>query len=216
MTIVLAFDTSQQWCSVSICRDGSIVSRYSEPMVKGQTEILLPKIHSMLGDQKMSMQDIHKVVTITGPGSFTGLRVGLASAQGLGVALRVSVLGVSAFRAYAHCIEGDGDVLVVIDSQKQDVYCQLFSEHGVPLKEPQALLPEEILAYAGKESFVVTGSGVAKIISYLPVACRVKEVSPGEVCDRIAQLAIERNNDFFEEVFPVYLKDALVSTVSKG
>src|SRR5258707_858559 len=127
MTTTLAFDTSQQWCSIAVSQNGRLLSHHSEYFPSGHSNILLPQIIKALEQASLKMGDIDLIATITGPGSFTGLRVSIAAAQGLSLALSKPVVGIDIFMAYASCLKTVKNILVVIDSQKQDVYCQLFS-----------------------------------------------------------------------------------------
>jgi|GEM_PF-4268772 len=210
MTTILAFDTSQQCCSIAIAQDGTILTQRSEPMAMGQSEVLVPALLQALADVNLKPQDLNKIITITGPGSFTGLRVSLATAQGMGLGLSIPVVGIDAFTAYASCVFTERNILVVIDSQKQDVYCQLFSASRGPLKEPAAINPAHLPDYVGTEPFVLIGTGINKILPILDennLHYETSQVKPDQICRAICLLAELPH----ENLLPIYLKDALVT-----
>jgi len=210
MATTLAFDTSQQTLSIAIAQNGTILSHHSTPMATGQSEALAPAVQQILQEANLTFSDLNRIVAITGPGSFTGLRISLATAQGLGLALSIPVVGLDSFTAYATCIHEECNILVVIDSQKQDVYCQLFSPHHQKLKDPMALDPIHISEYAGSESFILTGTGLEKILPYMKdknLSFEVTPIKPDQIC---------QNSCFIDEVHftvaePYYLKEPMVT-----
>lgn len=179
MTTTLAFDTSQQFCSVAISHNGQILAHDSKPMVTGHSEALLPMISQILEQSGLKPADLDRIATITGPGSFTGLRISLATAQAMAFGLGIPLIGINTFSAYKACITTTNNLLVVIDSQKADVYCQLFTPDGKPVKEPVSISPLDVLIYTDTTHFDVTGNGTYKLSLTDHV---VHKVSPDDVC----------------------------------
>ncbi len=104
---VLAIDTALAACSAAVLDtavggvSAGIVASESLPMVRGHAEALIPLIARVMKAAGMTFPDLDRLVVTTGPGSFTGLRVGIAAARGLGVATKIPVVGVSTLSAYA-------------------------------------------------------------------------------------------------------------------
>jgi len=98
------------------------------------------------------------VATTVGPGGFTGIRAGLAAAQGIAVAARARLLGFTSFAAVAAAISpGRERLLVALDSRRADLYFQLFDRDGKPCGEPAAVTPERLPTWIGSGTIVVAG-----------------------------------------------------------
>ena len=100
---VLAIDTALAACSAAVLDtdDGGIVASQSLPMTRGHAEALMPLLVRLMQDAGMAFRDIDRVVVTTGPGSFTGLRVGIAAARGIALAAGKPAVGLSTLAAYA-------------------------------------------------------------------------------------------------------------------
>jgi tRNA threonylcarbamoyl adenosine modification protein YeaZ len=208
MTRVLAIDTSQQWCSVAVSNDGKVLAHQSEYMPSGQTEALLSRIQDTLAQAETELSQIDVITTITGPGSFTGLRISLATAQGLGLALDKPVIGINTFNAYASCIQSSKNILVVIDSQKQDIYCQLLSSNGAPSPKDVAIHPSQIAEYVGDDAFILTGTGIDKVLPYINhLDYELCELNPDNVCQNLSLWKNNSSDLGSDEAH--YLKDPL-------
>lgn len=98
---VLAFDTSAAHCAVALHLDGVIYAEFEE-MQRGQAERLFPLIEDLLARHGVTFGDLGRVGVGIGPGNFTGLRISVSAARGLGLALDIPVIGVSTFEALRH------------------------------------------------------------------------------------------------------------------
>jgi tRNA threonylcarbamoyladenosine biosynthesis protein TsaB len=116
----------------------------------GQAEALLPIVDDAMREAGLAVSAIDLVAVTTGPGSFTGIRVGLAAARGIALAGDFSLIGVSSFEAaaagVAKSISVGHRILVALESRRSDLYIQLFERPGHPLSEPAAILPEALAA----------------------------------------------------------------------
>jgi tRNA threonylcarbamoyladenosine biosynthesis protein TsaB len=99
--LVLAIDTALSGCSVAIVRGDEILASRIEPMARGQAERLAPLVDQLMADFGVGFADIETIAVTTGPGAFTGLRVGLAFARGLALALDKPCIGVSTLEVLA-------------------------------------------------------------------------------------------------------------------
>jgi tRNA threonylcarbamoyladenosine biosynthesis protein TsaB len=126
---ILAFDTTLNHCSVAVMTDSCIVAHCSERLQRGHAEALMPMIQSALSTARLSFDDLDLVGVTTGPGTFTGQRVGLSAARGIGVSRQLPVQGVGTLPAIAAAVRKDHaevDILVVMDARRDEFYVQHF------------------------------------------------------------------------------------------
>ena len=142
--IVLGLDTSLGACSAAVVRDGRTLAAISEPMLRGHQERLAMLVQQTLLAGGVAFADLDRIGVTVGPGSFTGLRVGLAFAKGLGLALTKPCIGVGTLEALAASDPGPDLICAVIDAKRDQLYLQMF-DGGAPLMAPDAL-PVEIAA----------------------------------------------------------------------
>ena len=171
--LLLALDTALEACSVAILRDGRVVAARSEPMPRGHQERLAPLIDELMAEAGLCFSALDRIGVTVGPGSFTGLRVGLAFAKGLGFALGRPVVGVGALEALAASTGSDGFVAAVIDARRDQVYVQGFSA-GKAVTEPQALALKDaadlLIKVDRSGPTVLAGSGARLLAKVFPKA----------------------------------------------
>jgi len=130
---LLVVDTALGFCTVAV-RDGAHIVARSQPMTRGHQEVLALLAQAVMAEVGLDFSDLDGVGVTVGPGSFTGLRVGLAFAQGLGAALDRPVVGLSTLDALAASVAPDGlPVAAVIDARRGQVYARLFNGAGEAL-----------------------------------------------------------------------------------
>jgi tRNA threonylcarbamoyladenosine biosynthesis protein TsaB len=134
--LVLVFDTALETCSAAIAADGRVLAARSEPMARGHQERLAPLVEEVAREAGVAFPDLDRIGVTRGPGSFTGLRVGLAFAKGLGFSLGRPVVGIGVLEALA--AGAPGVTAAVIDARRGQVYLQAF-DGGVALTEAEAL-----------------------------------------------------------------------------
>ncbi len=117
--IVLAIDTCLEACSAALLEGDTVRATQSLPMARGHQEALAPLVQRLAAQAGLAFQDLDRIGVTVGPGSFTGLRVGLAFAKGLGAALDRPVVGVGALAALAEPHEGL--VFSAIDARRGQV-----------------------------------------------------------------------------------------------
>ncbi|CAN5859665.1 tRNA (adenosine(37)-N6)-threonylcarbamoyltransferase complex dimerization subunit type 1 TsaB [soil metagenome] len=142
-----------------------------EPMARGHQERLAPLVAEVMADAGVAFDKLDRVGVTIGPGSFTGLRVGLAFAKGLGAALSIPVIGVGVLEALARPLAGT--VFAVLDAKRDQVYLQAFAD-GVAVSAPDALplgtAAARLAELAGAGPMTLVGSGVALVSELLPGA----------------------------------------------
>jgi tRNA threonylcarbamoyladenosine biosynthesis protein TsaB len=136
--IVLAIDTCLSACSVALLRDGEALALASEPMARGHQERLGTMTHEVMDAAGLAFSAVDRIAVTVGPGSFTGLRVGLAFAKGLALALDRPCVGVGTLEALAASVDPAGRHIAAIDAGRGHVFLQAF-EDGRPLMAPDNL-----------------------------------------------------------------------------
>jgi tRNA threonylcarbamoyladenosine biosynthesis protein TsaB len=143
---ILALDTSTEWCSVAVGEGAPWLER-AEHVGQLHSGRLLPMVGAALAAVQWTAADLDGIAFGCGPGSFTGIRIGCAVAQGLGFALDRPVLGVPTLEAIA-VADGDDDVLCCLDARMREVYVAAYRRSGGKLRQ---VAPPAVLAPAGVE-----------------------------------------------------------------
>lgn len=188
-------------------------------MRHGHGEALLPMIAAAVG--VISPTEINIVAACVGPGGFTGIRVGLAAAQGIALAAGAQTIGVTSFAAAAAVLAGDiaaCAVLVAIDSRRSELYVQLIAASGEPMAPPAAIPPENLPAYVagliGDAPLALAGDAVEPAAAALSGRTGLRPIS-GTAPDAVGVLAaarpIWRAGGMPEPLAPLYLRPPDVS-----
>jgi tRNA threonylcarbamoyladenosine biosynthesis protein TsaB len=185
---VLAIDTALAACAAAVLdTDHGIIASESLPMVRGHAEALIPLIARIMKQSNTSFRDLGRVAVTTGPGSFTGVRVGLAAARGFGVATGVPVVGVSTLSVYAApylAANGKSSVVAAIDARHDHVFLQVFGPGGQTLVSPRlAPLREAIGAASGAPACLVGSAARAVAEGLAKDAAPPRAVDPREAPD---------------------------------
>jgi tRNA threonylcarbamoyladenosine biosynthesis protein TsaB len=165
-----------------------VLARASEVMARGHQERLAPMAQRVMAEAGIGFERLERIGVTVGPGSFTGLRVGIAFAKGLASALGVAGVGVGTLEALAG--QGDGLVFAALDARRDQVYLQAF-EHGAALMTPDVLPLETAAARVAEiamgRPFTVVGSGG-------PLVAPDAQLVPADGADpvRVARLAAAR------------------------
>ena len=184
---VLAIDTALAACSAAVLdteQGGGIVASESLPMVRGHAEALLPLLQRVMQQAGVSFPDIDRVAVTTGPGSFTGLRVGIAAARGIALAAEKQAVGLSTLSAYAapHVANDDRfPVVAAIDARHGHVYLQVFSPGARSFTAPRLAPLQEAIKAAAETPSCITGSAaqlVAAGVSALGAVAVAVDPSP--------------------------------------
>ncbi len=139
MGALLAIDTAAPRLQLALLRADGQIDAVAEDMAQGQAERLFPALGELLARNAAAYADLGRIAVTTGPGSFTGLRIGLSAARGLGLALGVPVLGIPSLLALS-LSAGPGPLAVLLDARRDEAYVQVFSASAVPASAP-ALRP---------------------------------------------------------------------------
>jgi tRNA threonylcarbamoyladenosine biosynthesis protein TsaB len=198
--LILAFDTTAPACSVAIVKDGAALVHVREVMDQGQAEALVPLIERAMGEAGVGYPDLDRIAVTIGPGSFTGVRVGLATARALGLAAKKPVVGVSSLAVLAAAVargerERHATILAAVDTKRGDLYVQSFeSMSGAPKTAPAAVSPAELAEWSREEDAVIVGDGAREAMKVLTGAtASTADPLPDAVV--LAQLAEHREID---------------------
>ena len=164
---ILAIDTALDACAAGVLdtRSSRLIAHESLLMKRGHAEALMPLIARMMATSGISFADIDRVAVTTGPGSFTGLRVGLAAARGIGLAAGKPVVGVTTLTAFAAPVvsrDAGHPVISAIDARHDHVYYQVVSSDGGSLVKPRVAPIDEALDAArfGAPHLVGNAAGI--------------------------------------------------------
>jgi len=165
--IVLGLDTATTACSVALWADGTVVANRFELMERGQAERLNPMIGEVMDDAALAFRDLDAIAVTTGPGAFTGLRIGLAAARAIALAVAVPVIGVTTFDALALAVpeaERAGRSLVVaVNGKRRDVFYQLFGADGQSCGPGAALDPGAAVDVLPPGPLLIAGDGAPQL-----------------------------------------------------
>ncbi len=148
MAITLWIDTASSGCNIAITQGQKVLSAQFTAMQRGQAEILLPMLDDCLKQAKLSLGDISKIIAARGPGSFTGVRIGLACAKTLALCLNIPLKTVTNFDLlywayYDHCHLNDHNCILSLDSFRFEPFIQIIAD-GKALA-PQVANSSELL-----------------------------------------------------------------------
>src|SRR6476659_1640261 len=174
---VLAIDTALEACSVAVLdtERADLRAHESLPMQRGHAEGLMPRLARVLGCVQLDFSARHRVAVTTGPGSFTGLRVGIAAARGIALASGKPAIGLTTLAAFAAPFIAADDtlpVVVAIDARHDHVYLQVFGPGGRTLVAPRIAPLREALRVSSTGMPRVTGTAAAKLVALWPAGER--------------------------------------------
>jgi tRNA threonylcarbamoyl adenosine modification protein YeaZ len=161
--IVLALDTAGVDCAAAVYDSGSdtMLGEASDMIGKGHAEHLMGIVDRVLTQAGKKLAMVERIAVTIGPGSFTGIRVGVAAARGFALALNIPTVGITTLEtmAAAQRVKTSGRaVLAAMDAKRGEIYLQSFSAEGEPLDEPRAVTIEEAQAFASTFDGEITGS----------------------------------------------------------
>jgi tRNA threonylcarbamoyladenosine biosynthesis protein TsaB len=155
--VILAFDTSTAACSAALFdSSGSCIARRDELIGRGHSERLVPMLDELLGGRRAD-----RIIVGIGPGSFTGMRVGIAAAQGLAIAWNCELSGMSSLALLAAGAEDEANTVAAVDGGHGELFVQQFDGHSL---EPQTdlfnLPPSEAAEFVDAEKVIGPGAKV--------------------------------------------------------
>ena len=221
---ILAFDGTAKIASVAVCEDDRILSLFTVDNGLTQSELLLPMAEDMLRALKLDFSDIDLYAVAAGPGSFTGVRIGVSLVKGLAFGRGVPCVEVSTLEAMAYNLRGLGEAICVpcMDARRGQFYCATFSltesvDHATRIDEDGARSLSEIsdlLSNMAADKLYVCGDGREKVYKHLAAqkfpVCQTPPLLAEANAASVAAVALwkYRRGEFVSdsELSPVYLR----------
>jgi tRNA threonylcarbamoyladenosine biosynthesis protein TsaB len=165
---LLAIDTALDACAACVfnTEGGKSLASESVTMARGHAEALMPLIARVMDRAALSFPQLDRIAVTVGPGSFTGLRVGISAARGIALASGKPAVGISTLAAYAapHIASEDAaQIVVAIDAKHQNVYLQVFGSAGRTVLAPQIATVRDAVRAAREGPARIVGSGAGLI-----------------------------------------------------
>lgn len=217
MTYILNIETATKNCSVSLAKDGqTILCKEIAEQGYSHAERLHVFIEEILKETNVKIQELHAVAVSKGPGSYTGLRIGVSTAKGLCYALGIPLIAVDTLQVLAHQVSVDNGIIVpMLDARRMEVYSAIFDKNHDNIKAVQAEVLTEDSYSEFTETLYFIGDCQEKCQTVLtqPNFKFIPEiVFPS--ASQMSQLSYEKfNQNDFEDVAyfePLYLKDFLM------
>ena len=215
--LILALESSAKAASVALMEDESLIAQYSQCSGLTHSRTLLPMVEDMLKNTEKKIADVDLIAVAHGPGSFTGIRIGVSTVKGLAWASDKKCVGVSTLEAMAwHGVSAGGLICPVMDARRSQVYNALFETDGdgrpVRLTEDRAVslaeLAGELKDYECAPLLV--GDGAKLTYDYLTnegIACRM---APANLLYQsawgVGMAALGREAGSADDLLPVYLR----------
>jgi len=158
---VLAIDTALEACSAAVLDPAHGVIGETLPMQRGHAEALIPLIRRVMNKAGAKFDELDRVAVSTGPGSFTGLRVGISAARGIALAAGRSAVGLTTLVAYAAPLIAKDDsisIAVAIDARHSHIYLQIFGPGGRTLVQPRIASIRDAVRLANNGPVRIVGS----------------------------------------------------------
>lgn len=192
---VLAIDTALGAASACVFEQGrsSPIAGETLLMQRGHAEALLPLIDRVMARVEGGFASLHRVAVTVGPGSFTGIRVGIAAARAIGLACEIPVVGVSVLAALAAPLLGDesGEIVVAaVDARHDNVFFQAYAPGGQVLVQPRIAPIREALRAVAETKFRATGPGARAMASAASASGMTADVVGSLVAPEIAYVAL--------------------------
>ncbi|GAA4301281.1 tRNA (adenosine(37)-N6)-threonylcarbamoyltransferase complex dimerization subunit type 1 TsaB [Compostibacter hankyongensis] len=214
MAVILCIDTSGAQASVCLARDGAVTASVSGDSRKDHAAATVPFIRQLLEDSGLGPEQLSAVAVSAGPGSYTGLRVGVATAKGLCYTWGIPLIPINTLKMMAQGVrppEPEGLLCPMIDARRQEVYTALYDSDLQEVLPPEALVLDKT-AFAGELStrqIYFFGSGAAKwqAISSSPRACFLPYTPDAGHLAPLAEIAFHEGQSADPAYFePFYLK----------
>ncbi|MCS5711115.1 tRNA (adenosine(37)-N6)-threonylcarbamoyltransferase complex dimerization subunit type 1 TsaB [Candidatus Berkiella aquae] len=223
----LAIDTSTEACSAAILHANGCVWR-DEMTPKAHTTLLIPMIEALLAETGLKLADMAAIAVTRGPGSFTGVRIGVGIAQGIGFGLNKPVYEISSLEALAAHTAFPGRVIAAIDARMQEVYTATYcrqhnviSVEGCEVLCSPATLMGHALQYADESAVLLAGTGWGAYEPTFPLPAGW-QIKPNQYphAKAVAELAYQqwlqgKKGVGADSLQPVYLRDNVAEKSKK-
>ena len=231
MALILCIETGTDICSVGIVKDGELLSLRESDAGRDHASKVGVFVDELLRETGISPQDIDAIAVGKGPGSYTGLRIGVSFAKGLCYGLSIPLIAINSMEALANVDIEDYQAGIIdidnlneamlcpmVDARRMEVYAQIFNAQGEACSEVSAeIVTEESFRQVRNEStLIIFGSGAAKCSEVLSDAIAIEITPSVRGMARLAQRAFDAK-EFVDVAYfePFYLKNFVVTTSKK-
>lgn len=212
--LILAIESSAKAASVALTEDERLIAQYTQCSGLTHSRTLLPMVDDMLKNTEKTIAGVDLIAVAHGPGSFTGIRIGVSTVKGLAWAADKRCVGVSTLEAMAwHGVSAGGLVCPVMDARRSQVYNALFEiKDGRPVRRcaDRAVSLDELAAEIDGKNAFLTGDGAMLTYEHmkkLGIACRV---APQNLVYQsawgVAMAALDKAPGTADDLLPVYLR----------
>ncbi|MFC2107723.1 tRNA (adenosine(37)-N6)-threonylcarbamoyltransferase complex dimerization subunit type 1 TsaB [Bacteroidota bacterium] len=218
MTLLLNIETATPICSVAISQDGELLAIRESKEKNSHSAKLNTFIEEMMEEAKVSYKDLDAVAVSMGPGSYTGLRIGVSAAKGFCYAMDIPLIGIPTLMSMANgaknLIKEDMLLCPMIDARRMEVYCALFDSDLKEIQKTDAIIIEEntFHKYLNDSKIAFFGDGAEKCKELLSSNSNAIFLNDYQISSEyMISLAMERFNkkEFDDTAYfePFYLKD---------
>ena len=232
MALILAIETGTDICSVALIREGELIALRESDEERNHAKKIAVFVDELLREYDIAAEELDAVAVSKGPGSYTGLRIGVSFAKGLCYGQNIPLVAVGSLDSLVEVAREDFEAGIIdieqwdnallcpmIDARRMEVYTQLFDTDGVAQSEVEAkIIDTESFAEERKDrTFVIFGNGAKKCTEVLEGATFIEVVPSARGMARLAEQAFAEGKTeevaYFE---PFYLKDFVVGTAKKS
>ena len=217
--IVLSIDSSSKVATVALLKDDTLIAEYVLNDKREHSVLLMPMIEKILEDSNLSVDDIDGYVVSKGPGSFTGLRIGMATIKGMSFGSEKPYISISSLDALAYSLVSfDGIICPIMDALRSNVYTGLYKGVNSELTtiiEPTSMELEDLIATLKEkgEKVIFTGDGLLKHKDYIKENLPEAEFAPNHLsivrASSLGDLGLQKLKNGISDdsnSAPVYLK----------
>lgn len=219
---ILAIDTSSPICSVAILEDDNLIDEINLDDGRTHSENLMPLIDSVLKRNSLDIKDIEMLSCCVGPGSFTGIRIGVATIKPMAEVLNIKIASVTSLEVLAKNVENAETIVSLIDARNNQVYCGIFDEKYNKKEEYLADDINNVIEVLKKyENIALTGNG-----TILHKELLMQNLNNPNFCSENKQYAkncgkigykkfIENNLCNSDTIIPIYLRKSQAERLKK-
>ncbi|MFK7900204.1 MAG: tRNA (adenosine(37)-N6)-threonylcarbamoyltransferase complex dimerization subunit type 1 TsaB [Cyclobacteriaceae bacterium] len=215
MPTILSIETATKTCSIALHREAELVGSSELHLANSHSEVLAIQIENLLKSTKYTIADLDAIAVSKGPGSYTGLRIGVSTAKGLAYAQDLPIIGIDTLSAMAYQLKGHFPTSLLVpmlDARRMEVYTQLVTHDLKEIKATHPLILEATSFDAFKEPLIFFGNGASKCKDLFSKQSRIQfidDITPS--AKTVGELAYQKfSNKEFEDIVtfePFYLKE---------
>lgn len=207
---IIAVNSATTIFSVALVEDGRALHLFETDETRDQGNLLLKHVKQAMQEHRFGFEDIDLLGVVTGPGSFTGIRIGLAAMRGIALAAQKPIVGLSSFELFSDVTE-DRVNIVAVESWREELYFQVLDAAGRNLIEDVNLTPlnffKRIESLIENKNVTLSGDARQKLAEYFPLAQSVT-ILPNAVDAARKAAQIYRLETTHEKPVPYYLREA--------